>query len=228
MIYKYSGGGYPPHKTNKKGMKKMTRVITIGRQYGSAGHDIGEMIAKELGYKFYDKELVEIAAKKSNISQEAVKEIDEKATSSLLYSLASGNYSLRGISGPLYYEMPLNDKLFIAQSEVIKEVAAKDNCVIVGRCADYVLEDAENIDLLSVFIYASQEFRMKRVREAFDLTEKQARDRVNKTDKQRRIYYSYYSNRDWGAMSNYDMCLNTGKIGIKEAADIIINYIKNN
>lgn len=213
-------------KNTQKGMKKMTKVITIGRQYGSAGHDIGKMIAETLGYKFYDKELVELAAKKSNISQEAVKDIDEKATSSFLYSLASGNYSLRGVTGPLYYEMPLNDKLFIAQSEVIKDVASRDNCVIVGRCADYVLEDVKNVDLINVFIYADFDFRIKRVREAFNLTEKQAKDRVVKTDKQRKIYYGYYSNRDWGDMSNYDMCLNTCKLGIKPVASIIINYIK--
>ena len=204
----------------------MTRVITIGRQYGSAGHDIGQMVAEALGYKFYDKELVEIAAKKSNISKEAVEDIDEKATSSFLYSLASGNYSLRGITGPLYYEMPLNDKLFIAQSQVIKDVAGRDNCVIVGRCADYVLDDAKNVDLLNVFIYADQDFRIRRVKETFNITERQAKDRVIKTDKQRRIYYSYYSNRDWGSMSNYDMCLNTCKLGIKTAANIIINYVK--
>ena len=204
----------------------MTRVITIGRQYGSAGHDIGQMVAEALGYKFYDKELVEIAAKKSNISKEAVDDIDEKATSSFLYSLASGNYSLRGITGPLYYEMPLNDKLFIAQSQVIKDVAGRDNCVIVGRCADYVLDDAKNVDLLNVFIYADQDFRIRRVKETFNITERQAKDRVIKTDKQRRIYYSYYSNRDWGSMSNYDMCLNTCKLGIKTAANIIRNYVK--
>ena len=204
----------------------MTRVITIGRQYGSAGHDIGQMVAEALGYKFYDKELVEIAAKKSNISKEAVDDIDEKATSSFLYSLASGNCSLRGITGPLYYEMPLNDKLFIAQSQVIKDVAGRDNCVIVGRCADYVLDDAKNVDLLNVFIYADQDFRIRRVKETFNITERQAKDRVIKTDKQRRIYYSYYSNRDWGSMSNYDMCLNTCKLGIKTAANIIINYVK--
>ena len=204
----------------------MTRVITIGRQYGSAGHDIGQMVAEALGYKFYDKELVEIAAKKSNISKEAVDDIDEKATSSFLYSLASGNYSLRGITGPLYYEMPLNDKLFIAQSQVIKDVAGRDNCVIVGRCADYVLDDAKNVDLLNVFIYADQDFRIRRVKETFNITERQAKDRVIKTDKQRRIYYSYYSNRDWGSMSNYDMCLNTCKLGIKTAANIIIKYVK--
>lgn len=204
----------------------MTRVITIGRQYGSAGHDIGQMVAEALGYKFYDKELVEMAAKKSNISKDALSDIDEKATSSFLYSLASGNYSLRGLTGPLYYEMPLNDKLFIAQSEVIKDVASRDNCVIVGRCADYVLDDVKDVDLLNVFIHADQDFRIRRVKNAFNITERQARDRVVKTDKQRKTYYSYYANRDWGAMGNYDMCLNTCTLGIKTAANIIINYVK--
>lgn len=204
----------------------MKNVITIGRQYGSAGHAIGALVAEKLGYPFYDKQLVEIAAKNSNISDETVKHIDEKATSSLLYSLASGSYSLRGINGPLYYEMPLNDKLFLAQSEVIKEIASKESCVIVGRCADYVLDDAEDVNLINVFIYADMDFRVKRVMETFEITEKQAKDKINKTDKQRKTYYSYYSNRDWGKMSNYDVCLNTSKIGIEKSADIIANLVR--
>lgn len=204
----------------------MKNVITIGRQYGSAGHAIGALVAEKLGYPFYDKQLVEIAAKNSNISDETVKHIDEKATSSLLYSLASGSYSLRGINGPLYYEMPLNDKLFLAQSEVIKEIASKESCVIVGRCADYVLDDAENVNLINVFIYADMDFRVKRVMETFEITEKQAKDKINKTDKQRKTYYSYYSNRDWGKMSNYDVCLNTSKIGIEKSAEMIANLVR--
>lgn len=204
----------------------MKNVITIGRQYGSAGHAIGALVAEKLGYPFYDKQLVEIAAKNSNISDETVKHIDEKATSSLLYSLASGSYSLRGINGPLYYEMPLNDKLFLAQSEVIKEIASKESCVIVGRCADYVLDDAEDVNLINVFIYADMDFRVKRVMETFEITEKQAKDKINKTDKQRKTYYSYYSNRDWGKLSNYDVCLNTSKIGIEKAAEMIANLVR--
>ncbi len=204
----------------------MKKVITIGRQYGSAGHDIGELAAKELGFKFYDKELVEMAAKESNISSEAVKNIDEKASSSLLYSLASGSYSVRGIAGPLYYEMPLNDKLFLAQSNVIKKVTAEDNCVIVGRCADYVLEEEKDIDLLSVFVHAPLEFRVGRVMEAFKLPQKKAKDRVVKTDKQRKTYYSYYANRDWGDMLNYDICINSEKFGIERGAKLIIDYIR--
>ncbi len=204
----------------------MKNVITIGRQYGSAGHAIGALVAEKLGCTFYDKQLVEIAAKNSNISDETVKHIDEKATSSLLYSLASGSYSLRGINGPLYYEMPLNDKLFLAQSDVIKDVATKESCVIVGRCADYVLDDVEGINLINVFIYADMDFRVKRVMDTFEINDKQAKDKIVKTDKQRKTYYSYYSNRDWGKMSNYDICLNTSKLGIEGSANMIVNYIR--
>lgn len=204
----------------------MKKIITIGRQFGSAGHDIGELVAEKLGFEFYDKKLVELAAQKSNISDATVEKLDEKATSSLLYSLASGSYSMRGIGGPLYYEMPLNDKLFLAQSDIIKNVAAKENSVIVGRCADYVLKDNEDVMLLNIFIYADKNFRIKRVMNALELDEKTAKDKVSKTDKQRRTYYNYYSNLDWGKMSNYDLCINSAKFGIEESANMIVNYIR--
>lgn len=204
----------------------MSLVITIGRQFGSGGRDVGEKIAEYFNIPFYDKELVEMAAQKSNISKEALKEVDEHATNSFLYSLASGNYSMRGINAPIYYEMPINDKLFIAQSEVIKEIAQKGSCVIVGRCADYVLED-ENVDLMNVFIYGSVDYRAKRVMDALNLTQSKARDRVMKTDKQRRTYYDYYTSKDWGVMSNYDVCVNAEKFGIDGAANLLINIVKN-
>ena len=204
----------------------MSLVITIGRQFGSGGRDVGEKVAKYFDIPFYDKELVEMAAQKSNLSHEALKEVDEHATHSFLYSLASGNYSLRGINAPIYYEMPINDKLFIAQAEVIKEVSKKGNCVIVGRCADYVLEDEENVDLINVFIHGSIDYRAKRVMEAQGLTQAKARDKVIKTDKQRRTYYDYYTSKDWGVMSNYDICINTEVFGIDGAAELIISYLK--
>lgn len=204
----------------------MSIVITIGRQFGSGGRDVGQMIAKELNIPFYNKELVDMAASKGNISAEAVKHVDEKATSSFLYSLVSGNYSLTG--APVYYEMPVNDKLFIAQSEVIKELAAKGPCVIVGRCADYVLRDEENVDVCSVFVYASLEHRIARVMASFpELSTAKAKDRIVKTDKQRRTYYDYYSDGTWGAMNNYDICLNTEVLGIEGAANMVIQYVKN-
>lgn len=204
----------------------MSLVITIGRQFGSGGRDVGEKVASALGIPFYDKELVEMAAQKSDISKEALKEVDERATSSFLYSLAGGNYSMRGINAPLYYEMPINDKLFIAQADVIKNLAKQGSCVIVGRCADYVLENEDYVDLLNIFIYGSVDYRARRVMNALNLPQSKARDRVIKTDKQRRTYYDYYTSRDWGVMSNYDLCLNTENIGIDNAAQMIIKYVE--
>lgn len=204
----------------------MKKVITIGREYGSAGHDIGKLVAEKLNYAFYDKKLVEIAAKESNISDETVKHFDEKATPSLLYSLVSGSYSMHGMNGPLYYEMPLNDRLFMAQSHVVKNIAAKENSVVVGRCSDYILDDCDDIELIKVFIYAPQEFRIKRVMDRFGLTQRQAKDKVVKTDKQRKTYYSYYTSRDWGKMPNYDICINSGKAGIENSADIIVDFVR--
>ena len=198
----------------------MSLIITIGRQFGSGGRDVGEKVAEYFNIPFYDKELVELAAQKSNISKEALKEVDEHATNSFLYSLA-----MRGINAPIYYEMPINDKLFIAQADVIKEVAKRGSCVIVGRCADYVLEN-ENVDVLSVFVYGSVDYRAKRVMSALDITQAKAKDKVLKTDKQRRTYYDYYTSKNWGVMSNYDLCIDAEKFGIEETANMIINAAK--
>lgn len=206
----------------------MSRVITIGRQFGSGGRDIGQKISKELNIPFYDKELVEIAAKKSNISEEAVKDIDERATNSLLYSIVTGGFGVKGMNTPLFYEMPINDRFFIAQSEVIKELAQKGDCVIVGRCADYVLSHKENVDVFSIFVYAPIDFRTSRVSHDLNMTVNKAKDYIIKTDKQRRTYYDYYTSREWGKMSNYDLCVNTHRLGIDKAADMILYYLKNN
>lgn len=203
---------------------KKNIIVTIGRQFGSGGRDVGQIVAKELGIPFYDKELVEIAAKRSNLDAGALEGFDEKATSSLLYSLSAGNYSMRGINAPLYYEMPVNDKLFIAQSDVIKEIAAKGSAVIVGRCADYVLSDTP-YETARIFVYASPEYRASRVMEALGLTAKHARDRINKVDKQRKTYYNYYAGTEWGAMKNYDLCIDTESIGIENAAEIVKQFV---
>ena len=204
----------------------MNKIITIGRQFGSGGKDVGKMVADALNIPFYDKELVELAAKKSNFNEDAVKEIDERATHSLLYSIVTGSFGLDGLNSPLFYEMPMNDKFFIAQSEIIKEVAAKESCVIVGRCADYVLSEVESVDVLSTFIYGSLDYRSMRVARDLNLTLPRARDYIKKTDKQRRTYYDYYTSHEWGKISNYDLCINTEKIGIESAAQMIINYCK--
>lgn len=204
----------------------MSRVITIGRQFGSGGRDVGKLIADSLGIPFYDKEIVELAAKKSNISYEAVKEIDERATNSLLYSIVTGSFGVKGLNAPLFYEMPMNDKFFIAQAEVIKELAQQGDCVIVGRCADYVLSSEEDVDVVSVFVYSPIDFRMLRVAESMNLTLNRAKDYIQKTDKQRRTYYDYYTSHEWGKMQNYDICINTQKTGIEKAAEMVVNYLK--
>ncbi len=200
----------------------MSKIITIGRQFGSGGHALGEMLAKELNIPIYDKELVELAAKKSDISLEAVKEIDERATNSLLYSVVMGNWGTRGLNVPLYYEMPLNDKLFIAQSKIIKELADQGDCIVVGRCADYVLEETEH-DVLSVFIYANMEDKIKYSVEHLNVKKEKAKETIQKKDKQRKTYYDYYTNKKWGDLSSYDLCINVSKLGFEKATQMLVD-----
>ena len=204
----------------------MSLVITIGRQYGSAGIEIGKKTAELLGVPFYDKELVEMAAEKSNLNTEALKEVDERATNSFLYSLVSGSYSMRRIGSPIYYDMPINDKLFIAQTEVIKGLAAQD-CVITGRCADYVLEHEEKVKTLSVFLYAPLDFRIDHVMsEDESLTRPKAKEKIMKADKRRKNYYEYYNGKDWGTMKSYKLCIDVDKVGIEIAAQMIVDCAK--
>lgn len=202
----------------------MSLVITIGRQYGSAGVEIGKKIAEILNIPFYDKELVSLAAEKNNMSPETLEHIDERATNSFLYSIVSGNYSMRGLNTPVYYDMPINDKLFIAQTEVIKSLAHQD-CVIVGRCADYVLENEENVKTLNVFLYAPVEYRIQRVMEVLDTTRAKAKDAVTKADKRRRNYYEYYTGKDWGALKSYNMCFDVSVLGVDNVAQTIAECV---
>lgn len=202
-------------------------VICIGRQYGSGGYEIAKKTAEKLNIPFYDKELVELAAKKGNLHDETVKRVDEKAANSFLYSIVTGNYSAGNLGGPLYYDMPINDKLFIAQSEVIKEIAAESSCVILGRCADYVLAE-EDVNSISVYIYAGLDTRIENIMQKDGLTRSKAKDKIVKTEKQRRAYYDYYTNREWGKMTNYDLCIASDAVGIDEAVDIITRLAKNN
>lgn len=197
-------------------------IITIGRQYGSGGREVGEKLAQKLGYKFYDQELVEMAAEKSNMHSSILHQADEKASKSLLYSIVTGMDSR--FLNP-YYELPINDKLFIEQSNIIKSLAEDGNCVIVGRCADYVIETAkmESIDL---FIYASMEHKIERISGKHELSPEKAKEKIKKTEKGRKAYYNYYSNKEWGNVSNYDLCISTSHISIEDAVDVAYDFIK--
>lgn len=198
-------------------------VISVGRQFGSHGLSVAKEVAQRLGCSFYDKELVELAAQKSALGSSALSGADEKATGSLLYSLAA---SISTYGGTVYYNMPINDRLFIAQSEIIKEKALSENCVFVGRCSDYVLKNS-HIPSISAFIYADLDYRIQNVTERDGISVSKAKDKILKTEKQRRAYYDYYTTGEWGKMANYDLCLNTSALGVEMCTRIICDYAKN-
>lgn len=197
-------------------------IITITRQYGSGGHDIGKALAERLDIPFYDKELISIAAKESGISPEIFKDVDEKATNSLLYSLSTGLYSY-GNSFSSVGDLPVNDRLYILQHRIIKELSEKETFVVVGRCADYVLR--ENPNVVRVFIYANIDSRVKRAIARQEIDPARAKQAVQKADKRRANYYSFYSGKKWGMVDNYDLCINTTDISIDQAVDVIYNYL---
>lgn len=198
-------------------------VITIGRQFGSGGRSIGEKLAEKLGVSFYDKELISIAAKESGLSPEIFEGVDEKATNSLLYTLSMGMYSF-GSGFPAMGDLPVNDKLYLLQHKIIKEIAERENCVIVGRCADYVLRDDPNC--VNVFIHANMEYRKKQSINKHGIDAKHAEHIITKTDKNRANYYSFYSGQKWGATENYDLCIDSSKIDEDKIVDLIAAYIQ--
>ena len=192
-------------------------IITISRQYGSGGRFIGKLLADKLGIPLYDNELITMAAKKSGYSEAIFENVEKTATHSLLYSLSMFG-STAGV-----YGLPLSDKVFIIQSEIIKKVASEGPCVIVGRCADYVLKDEKNI--VDVFIHSDIGNRVKRAVTYYGLSEEKAKDAINKTDKRRASYYNYYTGHRWGDANNYEISLNSDKVGIEDCVDILYRYI---
>lgn len=198
-------------------------VITIARQYGSGGREVGMRLAEVLGIKSYDRELITMAAQKSGMSSEILNHADEKATNSLLYTLALGS-SYYGAAS-IGTDVPINDKLFITQSQIIRDLAAEGPCIIIGRCSDYVLRT--NPACFSVFIYAPIEARIRRVIErGAAKTEKEARDLISRTDKRRINYYNYYTGRKWGSPDNYNMMLDSSFLGIEGSARAIADVYR--
>ena len=199
-------------------------IITIARQYGSAGREIGEKVAAALGIPLYDKELIKEAASKGDLNEEVLKNADEQAANSLLYTLAMGS-NILGTTMNFGYKMPINDKLFILQSEVIKEYAAKGSCVIIGRCADYVLRDTPG--LLRLFIYGDIDHRQARIKERHpEIKSSQIIDVINKTDKRRASYYNFYTGNKWGKYDNYDIAINSSPLNVDGAVDVIVATAK--
>ena len=189
-------------------------IIVIGRQYGSSGHDIGKVLADKLGYDFYDQDIIKMAAKTTGMTSEFIGKREETMTNSLLYDLVNQMYQYKDER-----EQAPKDKIFAAESKVIRELADKGNCVIIGRCSDYILRDNKRV--LKVFFNAPLESRIKRVMKRQGVEYSEAQHRIRKTDKYRADNYRYYTGRIWGASSNFDLTINTD-FGI----DFIEKYIK--
>lgn len=181
---------------------KRKNVIAIGRQYGSGGHDIGKILADKLGYDFYDQEIIKMAAGTTGMTSEFIEKREETMTNSLLYDLVNQMYQYRDEK-----EAAPKDKIFDAESKVIRELADKGNCVIIGRCSDYVLRDNERV--LKVFFHAPLESRSKRVIERLGFADQDAQRKIRKVDRYRADNYRYYTDRIWGASANYDLTINT-------------------
>ena len=198
-------------------------VVTIARQYGSGGREIGLRVAEKLGVKCYDKVLLDRAAKDSGICQELCEQHDEKPTNSFLYSLVMDTYSF-GYSSAAFTDMPINHKVFLAQFDAIKKIASEESCVMVGRCADYAL--SEHPGTISVFIHADMDKRIDRISRKYELSAAQAKDRIQKTDKQRSSYYNYYTSKKWGDANSYHLCLDSGILGIEGCVEMILKAIE--
>lgn len=193
-------------------------VITIGREFGSGGREIARKVAEKLNIKMYDKELISLISKNSGMCEDVVREFDETAVNSFLYALSTGSFAGASVMSTTQ-SLSINDKAFINCSQTIKDLADNESCVIVGRCAESILKGREN--LLSVFIYADLEQRIKRVCEHENITADSAESVIKRADKKRASYHNYYSDTRWGARNAYDLCINS-KIGIDIAADIIV------
>ncbi len=196
---------------------KQNKIITISRQYGSGGRIVGKKLADALGVPFYDNELINLAAEKTGLSKECFKEAENTSAGNLLFSITSL------ASGMDSCGLPLSEKIFLVQSQVIKEVAEEGSCVIVGRSANYVL--SENPNCINVFLQADLKDRVERAVRHYDLPEKNAEAAVIKTDKRRANYYNYFTGGKWGKAENYDLILNTSRLDLDHVVEVIKTYV---
>ncbi|MEG0979141.1 MAG: cytidylate kinase-like family protein [Oscillospiraceae bacterium] len=200
----------------------MNKVITISREFGSGGHEIGEKLAASLNIPFYDNSLSEVAASNIGIDVDKISGIDETAAKSFLYSLVMGNNFMGNITTDVT-TLTSQDRLFAEQSRLIEEYARKGPCVIVGRCSDYVLREHPNC--MNIFICGSSMVRTQRIMSKLSKNESSASALVKKTDKTRESYYQYYTNKKWGIPTSYDLCINTDRIGIDKSVNLILKIL---
>lgn len=194
-------------------------IITIGRQLGSGGREIGEQLARELDIGYYDREIIQKAAIESGINEDIMESYDEKPTTSLLYSFVMNTTSYAGSDAK-----PLEFRAHLAQVNAIKSIADSGPCVIVGRSADYILRDRPN--LLKVFVVGDMDYRIHRVMERRKVSEDQSRILIQKTDKSRAAFYNYHTEQKWGDARNYDLCVNSRKLGTVHTVSFIKEYLE--
>lgn len=197
-------------------------IYTINREYCSGGRSVGEQLAKRLGIPFYDKKLVEHAASQTGINEKIFQDLDERPTNSFLYSLVVGSFNMGAGTFAGSPDLPMSDRVFIAESDVIREAAGKGPCVIVGRCANYILRSYTNV--INVFLRADMQDRMHRAVIEHQAENAKLEDLLLKTDKRRASYYNYYTGQKWNDLSSYDLCLNTSLTGIEGAVDLILSF----
>ena len=201
----------------------MNTIITIGRQFGSGGHEIGEKLAKHYNIKFFDKELLSRAAKESGFCEEMLRNHDERPTNSFLYNLVMDTYTF-GYNSSSFVDMPISQKVLMAQFDTIKKIADDEPCVIIGRCADYALQEYKNC--LNIFIHADESSKIKRIMQRYDISDDKAKDMMIRKDKQRQSYYNYYSTKKWGRADSYDLSINSSILGIDGTVNLIVQYIE--
>ena len=185
----------------------MPRIITIAREYGSGGRLIAQKVAQKVGLVYYDNEVIDLAAREMGMDVDAIRKVAEQKSSSFMYTMSSSAFSL-----------PLNDQVFVMQSKIIRHLANHDSCIIVNGCADYILEDYD--DVLSIFIHAPLESRIRRVKEDYQEVHDDYKKYFTKRDKGRSNYYNYYTTKKWGHLKNFDLTINSD-LGIDEVATII-------
>jgi len=198
------------------------KVITISREFGTGARTIGQKLAEELGFAYYDRAIIQLAAEKSGLSPDFIAKNEEKASNNFLFNVATSAYISSGIN--LQYTVPVNDKAFIAQSDVIREIAEKGDCVIIGRCANYVLNDHPNI--MKVFVRADKADRIERCVNEYGYDPKTVEAELNKIDKGRASYYKYYTGSTWKDMDNYDVCINSSRGDIDSTVKALADLAK--
>ena len=192
-------------------------IITIGREYGSGGHQIGEIVAKKLGIAFYDKQIISLAAQKSGLSDEFIANNEQRVKSGLMQNLAASAAYSSGFFSSQY--LPLSESIFISQAQVIRDIAARERAVIVSRCADYILSGRKNT--VNIFIHAPIEDRVRRIMALYQLSEADAMKAIATSDKERGNHYFRYTDRKWGKAQNYDLSINSSLLGIEGTVEML-------